>query len=143
MTVNVEALKTWTAELRSGNRVQATGTLEVVENGVKEQCCLGVACDIFADTLGLHVEKIEGWRVDAVVTSYDDETGVLPNSVRDYLGLEDSNPLIELPLTPEQREQAIFDGKPIHTGIANLNDGGMSFEQIADVIDYFLGGTNA
>lgn len=73
---------------------QGAGTL----NSQGKLCCLGVACEVAIQN-GVEVEKI---NVDDKVcgcgivhlgnegrVSYDGETGTLPDSVSDWLGLED------------------------------------------------------
>lgn len=135
---NTAAIKQWTDELRSGNRNQTTGKLDEEINGVRRQCCLGVACDLFRDEIGLKVVV----RTDDFKSLYEygehQETGLLPTEVMDYLGFDDYNPAIELPLNNEQRNQVDLDAMSSMFTLAQLNDGGLTFEQIADVIDYFI-----
>jgi hypothetical protein len=85
--------KKWVAALRSGKYKQGRKFLRYKD----EYCCLGVACEL-AITDGLPVVRtnvptsersggtINGGRMDVV--GYDGKVGILPNSVRTWLGCE-------------------------------------------------------
>lgn len=133
--MNTEFIAEWTAELRSGNRQQGRGRLhEVLEDGTEAFCCLGVVEDMLYQR-GLSTRKL--WERDeederpscyAYTEGGEEETGVLTDKAREYVGFEDGqfNPDIRLP--------GVVDS------LAELNDDGLTFDQIADVIDYAFGG---
>lgn len=103
--------KKWVAALRSGEYEQGTNALN--KNG--KMCCLGVACEI-AIKYGVSL-KI-GYYCDANIKTYDGETGILPSSVRDWLGLY------------------ARDGESQHAGkLTIFNDSGKTFSEIADIIE--------
>lgn len=70
-------------------------------------CCLGVACDLAAKSLTL---KWNG-------TEFDGERKALPVSVQQWLGVKEDNPTA--------------NGE----SLAELNDAGKDFEEIADFIE--------
>lgn len=119
-TVNKDNVRKWVDALRDGGYRQATGNLT---NG-DGFCCLGVACDI---------SGVGSWNeMDEYETEYDSgdgpvqefEASALPRAVQEWLGVDTDNP--ELPHTPEQGRM---------TCIGANDDFGLSFEQIADLIE--------
>lgn len=70
-------------------------------------CCLGVACDLLKDKLNLTIELTEDYRY-----FYDECFAMLPPKVQRYLDLGQ-----------------------LHGTLANLNDRGMSFIEIADYLE--------
>lgn len=94
---NVEALLEWVRALESGDYEQASHGLAFWNDGAGgiSYCCLGVACDVFADRLGLpRVDGIGnlGWRDDSV--NYFD---TLPKSIVELLGVGSSDPSLVEP----------------------------------------------
>jgi hypothetical protein len=98
-----------------------------------ERCCLGVLCDI-AVKEGVIPEPI---TVDGsgeyalrygVRTPNDNDTSIhaLPFAVRDWAGLNEINPQV-------LRDDVNVDGYQIES-LAEYNDGGYNFKQIANVI---------
>lgn len=72
-----------------------------------KRCCLGVACDVAGPDLKLT------WKGK----TFDGSENVLPFSVQDWLGVDEENPALN------------------GTTLAKLNDEGMPFEEIADLIE--------
>lgn len=107
--------KKWVEALRSGKYQQTTGALHRVresEGLPKGYCCLGVACDLFAEELGLVRNA-----VDRDIEFFTDDTAFLPPIVQDHLGL------------------ASYKGRTINESLTTLNDNGVSFEDIANFIE--------
>ena len=112
--MNKEAIRQWVETLRSVKYKQGRGVLRRGD----EFCCLGVACDILRDELGLH------WRegqLSMAITASDGqwEHIYLPHQVAEYL---------------------FGDGKLTNPevgaiSLSGLNDGGATFSQIADAIE--------
>ncbi len=79
-------------------------------------CCLGVTCDLYI--------KITGkgkWQGDAFIDEDgESQLNVLPKCVQEWAGIDEENPFI-----PDYE----FDT------LAEANDGGKTFEEIADIID--------
>jgi hypothetical protein len=91
--VNKTNMRKVVAALRSGDYKQGQRRLAIVKpDGSVTYCCLGVFCEVaIADGLGVRV----GERHDSMgqeVKEFDDEYLVLPVSVRDWLGVNDTDP---------------------------------------------------
>lgn len=112
----------WIAALRSGNYTQGQGQLRRTEWGDATYCCLGVLCDIsdkgmWGNNTYYHNGSYSSVGIPAslvkhtinVITPYDEPSeGPLPFTDRNGGRLQ----------------------------LSTLNDTGMSFDQIADVIEY-------
>lgn len=111
----------WTTALRSEDYEQGSGCL--VEDDL--YCCLGV--------LGSELEARD-------YGSFDDwgyfryagvqHSKILPWTAAKLVGLDDGNPSIHIPDVKGDVAES--------TSLAELNDEGVPFYQIADLIDYFL-----
>jgi hypothetical protein len=109
----------WTAALRSGKYQQGRSALRKND----ELCCLGVLCDL-AVKAGV-TSAMPG--EDGYPWAYDGRIDYLPDSVKEWAGLEDGNPLVYGPHCPARDH------------LARINDDlCWDFAQIADAID---GGT--
>jgi len=105
-----EVRKIWADALRSGNYKQAYGKLCRIYDNIKHYCCLGVLTDI-ALKEGVISEFYEG----------DTDNGkVLSRKVQEWAGLCARN--------------GQYGGVSINC-LSSLNDGGHTFEYIADVIE--------
>lgn len=104
--MNPEIKTKWIAALRSGEFKQGQGKLRTGDTF----CCLGVLCELYRRTTGDGV-----WTGSHFLMASD----VLPSSVRNWAGLTHSNPVI-------------FDDA---TSLAEKNDAGVSFSEIADIIN--------
>ena len=120
MTYTKEEQKKHRAELvkalRSGKYAQVRGCLRK-DNRF---CCLGVACDIsglyeWLKNKHLIHRKIDFWY-------YLGSTQVMPREVMDYYGFADSNGQYNLL-------------KDIYATLTDMNDGGATFKEIADIIE--------
>lgn len=119
MKMNPEVKARWVAALRSGEYVQSTGTLRTKNN---EFCCLGVLCDLRATEKG-----ITKWSANDFNRDGDD----YPNDeVCDWAGFPrlDEDRLAR-EYNPEVR---IGDERK---GVADHNDEGATFAEIADAIE--------
>jgi hypothetical protein len=122
--VDAEARERWVAKLRTG-LPQTTGVLRRTAPGVVDPagyCCLGVACETYIESDGrLHVEAL------GETITYDGHRTTLPPSVARWLGLSAAG----------HRP----DGARWHVGgrtfdaLADANDQGVSFADIADAIE--------
>jgi len=104
--------KRWLKALRSGKYKQGTGWLR---NG-EEYCCLGVLCDIYGK---------EKWETHATNSFYSflGSTCTMVQKVLNWSGLTRAN----------------GDNVKLKNGdivcLSSLNDNGLTFEQIADLIE--------
>jgi len=127
-TPNVEAIREWVAALRSGKFMQGTGRLVRKVDGAPRYCCLGVACEVFSERLGIRaIFDPTGHYISDDNPNVGKETlmyGVLPTVVADHLGLARS-PIVRATV-PIGTESALV----------TLNDGfSWTFTQIADAIE--------
>lgn len=129
-----EAKSLWLEALRDPTRKQAQS---VLSNG-KGMCCLGVACDI-SDLGEWGPKRYEGVHYTPSNGDHPEDKG-LPLSVSKWLGLPTSaahHP--ENPRIPGLRVRSEYPGENEDViSLAQLNDSGFTFAQIADVIDYFM-----
>ncbi len=93
----------------------------------KEFSCLGVACEVSMKELGLKTTKPFKDREDNTI-EYNDVYINLPLEVRDYFGFDSC-------LGERIDEDYVkIDGK-IYKSLADANDKGCTFNQIADYIE--------
>jgi hypothetical protein len=102
----------WVQAMRSGQYQQGTEALH--PNG-HSYCCLGVLCDLY------RVEQGKGEWVDSLFACGpgDYETAVLPEMVKSWAGMRTSTGSIA----------------GTEDELAALNDEGMEFPQLADLIE--------
>lgn len=106
--------------LRSGKYVQAQNRLKEVGIDYNKYCCLGVACDI---------SGIGHWdTLDYYVVGYESNEFYLPDDVQVNLGWSTNRGQLSFYCKPNDRGKILFN-------IADLNDSGFTFDQIADVIE--------
>lgn len=127
---HVGRVRRWVAALRSGEYAQTREALHNAETG--GYCCLGVACDLF-------VRAHDGyeWRDDpnAPVTQLPAVAGhdfltadhLLPRPVAEWLGI----PGAAAPEVVVEGSDYWDDLAPLH----ELNDRGLPFDEIADLIE--------
>jgi hypothetical protein len=109
--MNPQIKQKWVSALRSGEYQQTQRRLHD-ENGF---CCLGVLCDLYRKENQLE------WEHSSYkdVYMFQDTVAFLPLSVIEWSDIADSNPPVN-------------DGD---SSLANLNDTGFTFNEIADVIE--------
>ena len=125
--MNQEIKKLWLAELRNPERKQAQKRL----NNGEGMCCLGVLCDIVKD----YPEVQGSWVLDSVMKPQfsclswnapnqpnEKAVGHLPLAVKNLADLEGRF----------GEYDGKYDGKQ---SLANLNDEGITFAEIANVIE--------
>ena len=104
--------KAWVEALRSGKYAQGKDYL-CLDNRL---CCLGVLCEVAKESgLPVTVFEKDGER------SYDQESLYLPDSVQAWVGLTS--------------KQGLIKSRPTVGGLANANDSGWQFAEIADLIE--------
>lgn len=124
MNPRVKAL--WVAELRSGRHDQDTGQLD---NGQGGKCCLGVLCAVAVAEGVIPAPRVEhDWGPIVVYGGAPGSTMYLPDEVREWAGLRQSDPVLRRDYTTDHtyyREQTA----------SAVNDGGSTFETIAELIE--------
>ena len=113
--MNSQIKQQWVTALRSGEYTQTRWNLQT-EQGY---CCLGVLCDLYAKETGTKW-KVHTTEDDEPFTyySFDDCGSCLPDSVEKWAGLAMPNPHVK--------------GE---SSLAELNDGGSTFTEIAQLIE--------
>lgn len=126
--MNQDVLKKWVAELRSGKYKQGEGHLAMTDmDGEEHFCCLGVLCELALDE-GIPNLTRE-FNEDAGRYFYNDREDFLPTPVIEWAGFDDKNPGVPY-VQGEDDSGDLFD-KPL----SELNDEGLSFAAIADIIE--------
>ena len=126
LEMNPEIRARWTAALRSGDYQQGREALREETDDGEKLCCLGVLC-VLAEQDGVITPTRSPDEDNGPLWAYDGRPDYLPESVKDWAGLTDCNPLVR---TGDSIER---------TPLAWLNDDrSWSFARIADAID---GGT--
>lgn len=126
--MNQEIKALWVGALRSGDYVQGKSNLA---NTNGEFCCLGVLCDLAEKAGGIIGGKSAStWGT----VTYDEETAVLPSSVKEWAALPTCNPIILRNVTTPHGTRNFT--------LAELNDGSdlydlprRTFAEIADLIE--------
>lgn len=119
MNPNVKAK--WVQALRSGQYEQGDGWLHYEADGVHKFCCLGVLCELAVE--------------EGVIPPGDPNAGQPKNSVGNYIwDYDDGN---DCYLPPGVAAWADIDntGRIDGYDLADMNDGGSTFTEIADVIE--------
>lgn len=140
--MDAEIKKRWVEALRSGEYSQGKGALRA--QSADSYCCLGVLCDLAVK------DGAAGWvpydqhsylavyhpSQDEVYTTLSRQDYlVLPQAIADWAGLRGVSPEISTDAVDDERLTDIdWDGTDF-VGLTNLNDGGFTFEQIADLIE--------
>lgn len=105
-----EIAEVWCAALRGGEYEQGKGRLSDGDRF----CCLGVLCDL---------SGLESWVADDPARwRYGGYDAILPPEVMDWACMNDDNP-----------EVVLSSGEAM--SLASLNDRGLSFNEIADLIE--------
>lgn len=108
-----ENARLWVEALRSGKYKQGKGRLKFEgDDNVLYYCCLGVACEVYQRNVGdLKEDK------DNYLFSFDLSQAYLPQKVQEWLSLKTES------------------GAYLSDSLTGLNDKGVSFSEIADVIE--------
>lgn len=128
--MNPEIKRQWLRDLRSGEYQQGRYALKQITNGQVIHCCLGVLCEQ-AEAAGIVIgQEDENHMGDFIFASTnrplsDYSKSDLPNVAAEWAGLVTGDP-----------EVVVDDGCTVT--LANLNDYGMSFVEISDIIERHL-----
>lgn len=112
--MNQDVMKEWIERLRSGRIGQARKKLR--DGG--DRCCLGVLCDVYADSAAGRWTDDEFFWADG-----ESEHLVLPVPVAVWAGLDSL--------------EGSWDEDPEHT-LVWMNDSGRTFSEIADTIEKYF-----
>jgi hypothetical protein len=134
---HLDDINTWIEALRSGNYKQTT---DLLTRSYQSFCCLGVLCDVTNAPKGTSPTGLEGYVLEYANGQTEFSSSTLPNNMATYYGLEDGAGFLTLAhLTDNLGREWNFQVE-----LADLNDQGFTFDQIADVIEYYyFGNINA
>lgn len=152
-------LKVWTDGLRSTNIQQTTGQLGVVYDGATQMCCLGFGCTLVPEmendiqwqanedddtpSVGavMMVDLADGeWSDSMPPVAFHEWIGATPQGGKLSGDVLPDWPAQEFTMPRPGAEWHDRDGLPYRSILtcAKLNDSaGLTFVQIADVVDYF------
>lgn len=119
--MKAEVAKIWVDALRSGEYTQGRAALKNVSKQGYEHCCLGVLCELYDKYNEEKLIRDTGYNLakDKITCSFDMETELLPEKVREWAGLSN--------------KRASF--KSGFESLVVCNDIGNSFETIANIIE--------
>ena len=128
--MNPDIKKQWVSALRSGKYRQGR---KVLHSSYNTYCCLGVLCELARES-GVKIDYVEGYEGALPRIFYDNEAYELPPSVREWAGVENSNPAVTAPSPFRDTDE---EGNVVieRTSLAELNDDGATFEAIAQIIE--------
>jgi len=118
----------WVGALRSGEYTQGIGHLKSKGGREPSHCCLGVLCELYDKAMG-----DDAWEYGArlsggdVLYAHKGEKNYPSGEVMDWARLWD--------VVPDGGDNTVSIG---HDNLASLNDGGKSFEEIANIIESSL-----
>lgn len=119
----------WCRRLRSGQYTQGTGCLANTDG---EHCCLGVASEM-AFEAGIVRRSVIGARIYFKnLDAGENDTGAssyLPYHAAKWMAADDTDGI------SAQTNPHITDSSGVTIYLANLNDDGFTFEQIAEIIE--------
>ena len=110
--MNPQIKQKWVDALRSGDYQQTKGRLRKED----KFCCLGVLCDLY-----IKENNVEWQHNEVDDYFYENHFSILPSSVVEWSGVKHEIPTVTNFYETES--------------LVSLNDGGSTFEQIADLIE--------
>lgn len=136
----------WVKRLRSGTIPQTTGSLTKGD----ARCCLGVACDIAVDNKMAEIVNYDAKNMEYLDLDENYADSLLSYGIREWLGMSTIDGILpfserrflkeDLPefVSPNEEWENYY-GSTLHENatLANLNDEGFTFDQIADLIECF------
>ena len=124
--MNPEWKAKWVNALRSGEYKQAQDYLRTNDG----YCCLGVICDLTDNTKWIkeNIYYFYSYKIPIYAEEMT-KCATLPSTIITNIGLEEFDDVVNLPIKDRSNNKVC---------LAELNDEGLTFNQIADLIEYFL-----
>ena len=123
--MNPEVKAKWLAALRNGGYIQARNDLRVQDaNGLDSFCCLGVLCDLYRQEVGgqWSYNGDEGFTVFHDASDGQAAGATLSDEIHRWAGA----PISSIHVRSRGEREDI---------LANWNDSGRTFSEIADLIE--------
>ena len=112
--MNQEIKTRWLKALRDGSYKQGHGRLRLEE----EFCCLGVLCDLYIKDTNSQWQVSSEWEFGARLYEFRNEITLPPREVLDWAGIKGNCAV-----------------NTQHGTLSSLNDCGLSFNRIAEIIE--------
>ena len=141
--MDAKVKKRWINALRGDKYKQAQGALCIPgkKDNQDKFCCLGVLCDLYKRSKA-NVRKVKWTLVeldpDNRGCSFGGDTITLPYGVQKWAGLIQADPQIVIDDIREKYQSKLEEsgaGDKDAIGLADLNDAGFTFKQIAKIIE--------
>lgn len=134
--MNPELKEKWIKELRSGRHIQAKKVLHNAKTQAK--CCLGVLCEVAGFAKEIKEENVYseefGQDVTLVVYEYEFPDGTVETrELSKNFTIETFKNRCGCVIIPK-----LYDRTENTPSLVGLNDEGFTFDQIADIIEYFF-----
>lgn len=122
----------WVVALRSDNYVQGTGCLHRLnDEGIHEFCCLGVLCEVLSiPAISPKIGDDSLYRSSKFAYGEYEERNALPREALELTGLKENYPRVTGKLGGENALAG-----PDTWGLHKFNDTGLTFSEIADLIE--------
>lgn len=129
--MNQEIKVKWVEALRSGEYEQGVKALCQFQPDATTPnfCCLGVLTDLYIKEKNLAWRVIETSRLGTKIMEFEDNDAMLAESVQDWAGFHNWCPSV-----PFKNDY----GYEYNRALSSLNDNGLSFDSIADLIEKHL-----
>lgn len=117
----------WVKALRSRRFKQGDGALKIKDSisGEIRHCCLGVLCELaIEDGLSLKTQEFENGNTEWWFGK-EERDDFLPREVMEWAGIKNNSPKVHDPESNNEVDEI---------SLADLNDGGYSFREIAELI---------
>lgn len=125
-----EVAKKWVKALRSGKYKQGEGCLKQTDipKNKTYHCCLGVLCELYNEQMTQSKKKKLNDDIDKYgLYSFEEDIEVLPDNVRQWAGL--------IGKTGSFNNDVKTDDGVYYASLAEMNDLGCSFKEIANTIE--------
>jgi hypothetical protein len=139
-------MRAWVRDLRTTNTLQGREFLSMIRDGKFYDCCMGRLCKLaIASKIDIKVEKVQGTGYQLI--RFEDDLSFLPDKVKAWANLRDVSGYISLPKCFD--EGGVINtmlwnwhnvdpvNRPVGFSLDQGNDDGLTFPQIADLIEYF------
>lgn len=135
--MNPEVKALWIEALRS-DRFRQGGTYlcRIDDNGVKRHCVLGVLTQLAVEHGICPRERAR--HIGASCFLFNGSATYLPPEVRLWAGLDTDSPRIPAKAVPAEYRHDDGDDSARTISLVNLNDRGMTFDKLAEVIKLHL-----
>lgn len=134
----MQRIRDFVTALRSGEYAQCSDLLSITRDGVREYCCEGVALERHGEALGYDVFRNDEGTLrgrDPVQKYSEGSALVAPTRFWADMGLAGPGESFKFTFPGGMHARGDDDQDPV-ISYTDLNDNGLTFEQIADLIEW-------